>query len=156
MDSRKVNYGGHAHGHQPPASNSALSEAAEASSTCKHPSQHYSSKIPTPPSKQGVDPQNLWFSQKGNPTLTNSPRETGKEHMYVIATLRISYKKSKDMSNTARKTLHLHSLLFQEKCQEQGKHRDLITSRDVRKELKCIQNAEAAFFFKFQIYFHTV
>lgn len=92
---------------------------------------------------------NYRFSQRSNPKLTNSPHETGKENMYVIATLRISYKKSKGMSNAARKTLHLHSLHFQGKCQQQGKHRDLITSRDIRKELKCIWNAEAESFFFF-------
>lgn len=88
---------------------------------------------------------NCRFSQRGDQTLTKSPQETVMEHACAIATLEISYKKSKGMSNAARKTLHLLSLHFQGKHQHQEiKHRDLITSRDMTKELKCIRNAEAA------------
>lgn len=92
---------------------------------------------------------NYEFPQRGDSILTNLPRKRGKECTYVIATLGISYGKSKGMSNAARKTLHLNLLCLQGKCQQQGvKHGNLTTSlfRDITKEFKYIQNAEHAFF----------
>lgn len=98
---------------------------------------------------------NYELPQRGDSILTNLPQKRGKERTYVIATLGISYGKSKGMSNAARKTLHLNLLCLQGKCQQRGvKHGNLTTSlfRDITKDLKCIQNAEHAFFKNILVY----